>query len=118
MAHHNDIRDRVADLYIKDFTPSHVRDDLLIFAGCAVKRPKSNPARTKGTTVPDNTPSLEAMEQKGDLLIRDLWKNSTDSVHDMRVVNTDANSHLAKTPKKCLQEAERPKKKIYLEACL
>ena len=36
----------------------------------------------------------------------------------MHVVNTDANSHLAKTPEKCLQEAERTKKKMYLEACL
>ena len=36
----------------------------------------------------------------------------------MRVVNTDAKSHLAKTLEKCLQEAEWKKKKIYLEACL
>ena len=36
----------------------------------------------------------------------------------MRVVNTDARYNLAKTPEKCLQEAERPKKKIYLEAYL
>ena len=43
------------------FTPSHERYDPLIFAGCAVKRPKANPARTKGITVPDNTALLEAM---------------------------------------------------------
>ena len=36
----------------------------------------------------------------------------------MRVVNTDSKSHSAKTPEKCLQEADREKKKIYLEACL
>ena len=36
----------------------------------------------------------------------------------MRVVNADAKSHLAKTPEECLQEAEREKKKVYLEACL
>ena len=29
-AHHNDLRDGVADLAGKDFTPSHVRDDPLI----------------------------------------------------------------------------------------
>ena len=56
----------------KYFNPSQVRDNPLIFARCAVKRPKANPARTKGTTVPDDTPPLEAMEHKGDLLIRDL----------------------------------------------
>ena len=36
----------------------------------------------------------------------------------MRIVNTDAKSHSAKTLKKCLQETERVKKKIFLEACL
>ena len=45
------------------------------------------------TIVPDKAPPLEAMEQKGDLLIRDLGQNGTDSVHEMRVVNTDTKSH-------------------------
>ena len=36
----------------------------------------------------------------------------------MHVVNTDALSYVRKTPEKCLYEAERGKKKIYLEACL
>ena len=43
------------------------------------------------------TNKIEAMEQKGNLLIRDLWENGTDSVNDMRVVNTDAKSHSLKT---------------------
>ena len=63
-------------------------------------------------------PPLEATEQKGDHLIRDLWKNGTDSVHDTRFMNTDAKFHLAKTPENCLQEAEQAKKRMYLEACL
>ena len=36
----------------------------------------------------------------------------------MRVLNTDAKYYLAKTPNKCLYEAAREKKKMYLEACL
>ena len=36
----------------------------------------------------------------------------------MRVVNTDAKSHWAKKSEKYLQEAERGKKRMYLEACL
>ena len=51
------------------------------------------PVRTKSTTVSANTPPIEAIKQKGDLLIRELWHNGTDSVHNMRVVNTDAKSH-------------------------
>ena len=118
MARHNEIRDKVADLAGKSFFPSQVRNIPLIFAGCAVKRPKENSASTKGTTVLDNMPPLEATEQKGDLLIRDLWHIGTESVHDMRIVNTDAKSHLAKTSGTCLREAEQAKKNMYLEACL
>ena len=117
-ASHKEIRDRVADLAGKYFTPSHVRDDSLIFAGCAVKIPMENPARSKATAVTAVTPPLESTEKKGDLFICYLWKNSTDIVHKMRVVKTDAKYHLAKTPGKCLQEAERVKKKMYLEARL
>ena len=36
----------------------------------------------------------------------------------MRVVNTDALTYLKKAPEKCLHEAEKGKKRIYLETCL
>ena len=48
----------------------------------------------------------------------DLWQNGIDSVPDMRVGNTDAKSYWEKAPEKCLEEAEKSKKKMYLEACL
>ena len=72
MACHNELRDGVADLAGEDFTPSHVRDDPLIFAGCAVMRPTEKSDRSKSTTVTAVTPTLEATEQKGELLIHDL----------------------------------------------
>ena len=53
-----------------------------------------------------------------DLLIRDLWAQGDDSIHDTRVVNTDAVSYQYKTPKKCLDTSEWEKKKKYLHACL
>ena len=36
----------------------------------------------------------------------------------MRFVKTGVKSHKGETPEKCLQEAERLMKKMYLEACL
>ena len=71
-AHHNKLRDGVADLAVKAFTPSHVHNNPLIFACCAVKRLKAKPTRTKVTTVPDSVPPLEATEHKSELLIHDL----------------------------------------------
>ena len=118
MARHNELRDGIADLAGKTFTPSHVRNDPLIYSGRAVKRTKAAPDRSGGTSTQSEVQPSEVREQKGDLLIRDLWQQGTDSVHDMRVVNTDALTHRKKDPEKCLHEAERGKKKMYLEACL
>ena len=46
MAHYNDIRDKLADLAVKSFTTTHVRENPLIFAGRAVQRPKAHMAGT------------------------------------------------------------------------
>ena len=75
-----------------------------------MKRPKAKLSGTIGSTDRDGASSPRSTEQKGDLLIRDLCQNRTDSVHNMRVVNNDANTHSIKTPEKLLQEAERGKK--------
>ena len=72
MARHNELRDGVADLSGKAFTPSHVHDDPLIYQGCAVKRTKAKPAGPSGITDTAETPT-QATEQKGDLLLQDLW---------------------------------------------
>ena len=58
MARHKELCDGVADVTDKTFTPYHVSNNPLIFVDCAVKRPETNPTRTKGTTVPDNEPLL------------------------------------------------------------
>ena len=119
MARHNEIRDGVADLAGKAFTPSHVRDDPLIYSGCAMSRTKLNPAGSNITNPTRKTTAMpEVTEQKGDLLLRDLWQQGTVSFHDMLVVNTDAKSYWGRSPEKCLEDAERAKKKMYLEACL
>ena len=60
-------------------------------------------------------PTPEVTEYKGDLLIHNLCQNGTDSVHVMGVVKTDAKSHSANPPDKCLQEVERAKKRMYVE---
>ena len=70
---HNKLQDGFVDLVIKYFTPSQVRNNPLIFAVCAVKRPKFKPSGTRGSTDQNCAPPPEALEQKIDLLIRDLW---------------------------------------------
>ena len=73
MARHYEIRDGVVELSGKAFTSSHMRNDPLIFAGRSVKRTKDAPARDSGTTDRDGAPLPEITDQKGYLLIHDLW---------------------------------------------
>ena len=72
-ASHNERRDGVVDLAGKAFTPSHVCNYPLLFAGCAVKSPKATLAGAGGSTDRDGAPPPEATDQKEDLLIRDPW---------------------------------------------
>ena len=54
----------------------------------------------KAKTKVKGAPLKEEGGLKGDILIRDLWMQRTDSIHDIRVVNTDVVSHQSKTPEK------------------
>ena len=73
-ARHNELRDVVANLAGRAFTPSHVRNDPVIYQGCAMTRSKAHPAQPSDNTKQGESPP-EAKEQKGDLLIQDLWAN-------------------------------------------
>ena len=72
MARHNKLRDSVADLAGKAFTPSHVRNDPLIYSGCAVKRTKATPSGSNKNKTSEHPAAPEVTEQKGDLIIWDL----------------------------------------------
>ena len=84
-----------------------------------MSRTKPTPAGSTKTNPPSETTAApEVTEQKGELLIMEIWQQGTAGVHNMSVVNTDALTYLSKAPDKCHHEAENGKKKIYLEACL
>ena len=63
-------------------------------------------------------PPPEEGEEKGDLLIQDLWTQGTDIIHDKSVMNTDAVSYQSKTPEKCLDTAECKKNRKYISTFL
>ena len=115
MARNNDLYDGVANLAGKAFTPAHVRDNPKIFTGRAVQ---GGEAKVKASGKGKEAPPPEEEDEKGDLLIRYLWTQGTDSTHDMRVVNTDAVSYQSKIPENCLETANRENKRKYLNTCL
>ena len=63
-----------------------------------MKRTKAAPDGAGRTSNNAEVQPPEVTEQKGNLLIWDLWKQGTDNVHNMRVLNTDALTHRTKDP--------------------
>ena len=115
MTCHNKLCDGVADLAGKAFTSLHVRYDPLIHSGCAVREGKAHPA---GSLHKNSPVATENSKQKGDLPIRNLCQIGMDSIHDMRVMNTDALSHQNKSSQKRLHTVDKDNKKNYLQSCL
>ena len=70
MARYNQIHDGVADLSRKVSILMHVHNYPLIYTGISVQRPKAQPVGSKPSP---STHNSEFKEQKGGLLIRDLW---------------------------------------------
>ena len=85
--HHNNICDGFADLAKKSFTPTYVRDYPKIYTRCAVRGGNKNMKWS---------PSQDEGELKGGTLVRDIWTQGMDSIHDMRTMNTDATSYLSR----------------------
>ena len=52
-----------------------------------------------------------------DLCVRGVWEPQTEALFDIRVVDTDARSYLARSPRDVLCSAEGEKKCKYLQAC-
>ena len=54
-------------------------------------------------------------EERGDLIIRNVWKHQSDCFLDVRITNLDAPSNIHRRPEAV---HEREKKKKYLQSCL
>ena len=61
----------------------------------------------------DQTPALIA-----DLSVRGVWQPQAEGLFDIRVVDTDAQSYVGRSPTEVLITAEQEKKAKYAEACL
>ena len=57
-------------------------------------------------------------EQKGNVIIKDLWTQGTDCILDMRVVNMNTTLYIHNMSEKILAAAERDEKHKYLNSFL
>ena len=102
---HDEIKFELQDLAARALIPSVVRDEPQIYPGRS-----ADVEETEGVSTPT--------EERGDLLIRNIWKHQTDCILDVRITNLDAPSNIHRKPEAVLLSHEREKKKKYLQLCL
>ena len=90
-----------------------MRDNHLIHPGRAVQEGKVQP---KGSLTNNQHAHKETYDNKGDMLICNLWQRGIDSIHDIRAVNTDALHHHNKLTENYPLTAKNEKRRKYLEA--
>ena len=108
IACHDEVKYEVGAVAMMAFNPSSVRDEPALFQCHAGDSNANTPS-----TLPSNT-----NDTRGDILIRNCFKNGTDLIIDIRVTDLDAKSYQSRSPEKVLAEQEREKKRKHLSNCL
>jgi len=95
---HNDIASEIGALASLAYGRAAVRDEQII-----------NTSHDAAPTKQEKSSNLN--DNKGDVMIRWLWKKMTQAILDIRVTDLDAKSYCSKTVEKVLATQEREKKK-------
>ena len=104
MTFHSDLHDVVINLSIKALISLHARDDPFIHTIHTMQGWKAFPSDTQGmeyTKVPKSIP--EDLGYKGGLLMQYFWRNDTNSIQYMCVINTEVYPYINRDPDKVLQ---------------
>ena len=109
---HDEINQELGNLSRMALKPSAVRAEPLISTGSLCKSSKTKQDKN------DNSLDSTDTRERGDLLVRSLWKNGSDCIIDVRVTDLEAASYVTRDPAKVLASHEQQKKKKYLDECL
>ena len=102
---HDEIKFKLPDLATRALIPSVVRDE-----------PQIYPARSADVEETDRMST--STEERGDRLIRNIWKHQTDCILDVRITKFDAPSKIHRKPETVILSHECEMWKKYLQACL
>ena len=84
-----------------------------------IRQPKTDDSPSDSTTN-SNTPPQPTLpsDERGDLLVKNVWSPGTDCIIDVRMTDTDSASSLDDTPEEALAKHEQQKKRKYVNSCL
>ena len=112
---HDEVVQQLGQLCVQALKKSAVHAEPLISHWQPTR--KSTKTQKPNSTTPskkdDNTPT----EERGDLLVRGLWRPSSDCIIDVRLTDTDQKTYLPDTPYIVLEKQEQEKKKKYSKDC-
>ena len=105
MQRHNDVKQVWHSLCAHATQPSAVRDEPLIHTG-------------RDNTAPGAPAAAPLPELRGDVAVKNFWRQGTECIFDVRVCDTECSSAAYRRSKKVLERAEKEKKDKYSQACL
>ena len=115
---HNEMRNDLISVCQTCFAKGAVRDEPIIKT--VVDPFNKRPEAVDPPCADDPTPEVttKAEDLRGDLLVRNMWRNGTSCILDVRMTDTDAKSYRGRNPHRVIESQEREKKKKHLELCL
>eukprot|EP00957_Ditylum_brightwellii_P202475 15330321-Ditylum_brightwellii.AAC.1 len=116
LARHDDVNKEWGALGAKALTKSSVTYEPSIYSGRAGRQVRAEAA--DGTATGERGNHTAPSEARGDVAIHGFWKCGVTAIFDGRISCLDCPTYRGKHPDKVLQDAEKAKKKKYLDACL
>ena len=112
---HDEVTRELIELGTMALRPAAVRDEPLI-----TPVPRQHPTQTNNPNSTNNQPVDDPSNDgdRGDILLRGLWKNQHETIIDIRVTDTDQHAYRHQNPYDVLKKQEKEKKAKYLKACL
>jgi hypothetical protein len=92
---HDELKRELIDLSVMALRPAAVRDEPLI-----TPVPRQHPTQTNTPNSTNNPPVDDPSKDgdRGDILVRGMWKSQHETIIDVRVTDTDAKAYRHQNP--------------------
>lgn len=114
---HNEVVEELTQLLQIATTGGLVRLEPLINTESITAKRQSSQDEATASRIPSQRSRHGDDALRGDILVRGLFENGSDTILDVRITDVDSASSKSIAPEKALERHEREKKRKYLEKC-
>ena len=109
---HDEVKNELADMAIKAYRPSMVRDEPMIHP-C-----RDTPQGPQAENADVQVLNQRKNQERGDIEIRNLWSRGKSCIIDCKVSYLDSKTYKNRPAEKVLEEHEQAKKRKHLQSCV